>query len=110
LVDTTQEAYMSTMAKRARRSFTPEFKAEAVKLVTETGKTVGQVAIELDLTETALRRWVQQASVDEGPGPEGALATTEKEELSRLRREVRTLRMERDFLKKAAAWFAKEST
>jgi transposase len=105
---------MSTMAKRARRSFTPEFKAEAVKLVKETGKTVGQVAIELDLTETALRRWVQQASIDDGQGddgqgPEGALTTTEKEELSRLRREVRTLRMERDFLKKTAAWFAKES-
>lgn len=100
---------MSTMAKRARRSFTPEFKAEAIKLVRETGKSVGQVAVELDLTETALRRWVQQASIDERKGPEGALTTPEKEELARLRRENRTLRMERDFLKKTAAWFAKES-
>ena len=100
---------MSTMARRTRRSFTREFKAEAVKLDKETGKSVGQVAEELDLTETVLRRWVQQASTDEGKGPEGALTTAEKEELTRLRRENRTLRMERDFLKKTAAWFAKES-
>jgi transposase len=100
---------MSTMAKRARRSFTPEFKAEAVKLVRETGKSVRQVAEELDLTKTVLRRWVRQADTDEGNGPEGALTTAEKEELTRLRREVHTLRMERDFLKKTAAWFAKES-
>ena len=52
---------------------------------------------------------MQQASTDEGNGPEGALTTAEKEELTRLRRENRTLRLERDFLKKTAAWFAKES-
>ena len=100
---------MSTMARRARRKFTPEFKAETVKLVRESGKTVGEVARELDLTETALRHWVQQANIDQGKGPEGALTTAEKEELTRLRREVRTLRMERDLLKKWAAFFAKES-
>jgi len=100
---------MSTMAKRARRKFTPEFKAQTVKLVRESGKTVGEVARELDLTETALRRWVQQADIDQGKGPEGALTTAEKEELTKLRREVRTLRMERDLLKKWAAFFAKES-
>jgi transposase len=70
---------------------------------------VGEVARELDLTETALRHWVQQSDIDQGKGPEGALTTGEKEELTRLRRENRTLRMERDFLKKTAAWFAKES-
>jgi transposase len=100
---------MSTMARRARRKFTPEFKAETVKLVRESGKTVGEVARDLDLTETALRYWVRQAEIDEGKGPEGAMTTAEKEELTRLRRENRTLRMERDFLKKTAAWFAKES-
>ena len=100
---------MSTMARRERRKFTPEFKAETVKLVRESGKTVGEVARELDLTETALRHWVQQADIDQGKGPEGALTTAEKEELTRLRREVRTLRMERDLLKKWAAFFAKES-
>jgi len=100
---------MSTMARRARRKFSPEFKAETVKLVRESGKTVGQVAQELDLTETALRYWVRQAEIDEGKGSEGAMTTAEKEELTRLRRENRTLRMERDLLKKWAAFFAKES-
>jgi transposase len=95
---------------RKRRSFTKEFKAEAVKLVKTSGRTVGQVAKELDLTETALRKWVQQATVDAGKGPEGVLSTVEKQELAELRRENRVLRMERDFLKKAAAFFAKEST
>jgi transposase len=90
---------MSKMARRARRKFTPEFKAETVKLVRESGKPVGQVAQELDLTETALRYWVRQAEIDEGKGPEGAMTTAEKEELTRLRREDRTLRMGRDLLK-----------
>ena len=88
------------MPKRQRRSFTPEQKADAVKMVREVGN-LAQVARDLDLTETALRNWVKQADVDEGRGPEGALTTEEKEELRRLRRENRTLRSERDFLKKA---------
>jgi transposase len=67
------------------------------------------VARELDLTETALRDWVRQAEVDAGRGRPGALTTEEREELTRLRREVRTLRMERDILKKATAFFAKEN-
>jgi transposase len=75
---------MSTMARRARRKFSPEFKAETVKLVRGSGKTVGEVARELDLTETALRHWVQQADIDQGKGPEGALTTAEKEELTKL--------------------------
>ena len=70
---------------------------------------MSQVAKELNLVETALRRWVQQAEVDAGRGPAGALTTVEKEELSRLRKENRELRMERAILKKAAAFFAKES-
>ncbi len=95
---------------RKRRSFTKEFKADAVKLVKAGGRSVGQVAKDLDLTETTLRSWVQQAAVDAGSGPEGALSTTEKAELAKLRQENRVLRMERDLLKKAAAFFAKEST
>jgi len=95
---------------RKRRSFTKQFKADAVKLVKTSGRSVGQVAKELDLTETALRKWVQQATVDAGNGPEGVLSTIEKQELAELRRENRVLRMERDFLKKAAAFFAKETT
>jgi transposase-like protein len=97
------------MAKRKRRAFTTEFKAEAVRLVRKSGKSVPTVARELDLTETALRSWVRQAEVDAGRGAPGALTSEEREELGRLRRETRTLRMEREILKKAAAFFAKES-
>jgi transposase len=97
------------MAKRKRRTFTTEFKAEAVRLVRDSGKSVPTVARELDLTETALRSWVRQAEVDAGRGAPGALTSEEREELGRLRRETRTLRMEREILKKAAAFFAKES-
>jgi len=95
------------MPKRKQRSFTPEQKADAVRLVREVG-SVGEVARRLDLTETALRRWVTQADIDEGDGPDGALTTEERDELRRLRRRVRTLEMERDFAKKAAAYFAKD--
>ena len=67
------------------------------------------MARELDLSETAVRRWVAQAEVDSGRGPAGALTTAEREELARLRRQVKTLEMEREILKKATAFFAKES-
>ena len=97
------------MAKRKRRAFTREFKAQAVRLVRESGKSVPTVARELDLTETALRSWVRQAAIDAGRGAPGALTTEEREELARLRRETRILRMEREILKKAAAFFAKEN-
>jgi transposase len=93
--------------KRPRRSFTDEFKAEVVKKVLLSGKTAGQVARELDLTETAVRNWVRQAQVDRGKGPPGALTTAEKQELAELRKEVRELREDREILKKAAAFFAK---
>ena len=96
------------MGKRKRRAFTKEFKAEAVQIVGASGKTVG-AARELDLTETALRKWVRQAEIDAGRGQSGALTTDERAELAQLRREVRTLRMERDILKKATAFFAKEN-
>ncbi len=94
--------------RRKRREFTPEFKAGAVKLVLEEGKTTTQVAQDLDLTESALRIWVQQAKADRGEGKHGALTTAEREELSQLRKRVRQLEMERDILKNAAAFFAKE--
>ena len=96
------------MEKRKRRSFTKEFKAETVRLV-EGGKSIAAVARELDLTESALRGWVRQAEVDAGRGKPGALTTAEREELSQLRREVKNLRIEREILKKAAAFFAKEN-
>ncbi len=97
------------MAKRKRRAFTEEFKTQTVRLVRESGKSIAVVAQELDLTESAVRAWVRQAGIDTGHGPAGSLTTEEREELGRLRREVRTLRMERDILKKATAFFAKEN-
>ncbi len=96
--------------KKRRRHFTPEYKAEVVALMRKTGKTAGQVARDLDLTETSVRAWLRQADIDEGKGPAGALTTAEREELAALKREVKTLRLERDILKKATAFFAKETT
>ena len=99
------------MATRKRRKFTAQFKAEAVRLCQVGDRSVGQVARDLDLTETALREWVKIAEVDAGKGPPGAqLTSAEREELTRLRRENKRLQMEREILKKAAAFFAKEST
>lgn len=95
------------MPRRARRTYTPEQKADAVRLVHETGN-LAKVARDLDLTESSLRNWVKQAEIDDGRGPEGALTSEERKELTRLRRQVRTLEMERDFAKKAAAFFAKD--
>src|SRR4029434_129826 len=103
---------MSTMAdrkpKRARRSFTEEFKAGAVRLVVDEGKSLGAWARDLDLTESSLRNWVEQARTDRGKGKPGVLTSSEREELGRLRKEVRELRLERDVLKKATAFFAKD--
>ncbi len=95
------------MGQRKRRKFTPEYKAEVVKLVRASGKTVGQVAGELGLTETSVRAWTKRAEIDERRDPNGALTTEERGEVVRLRRELRTVTMERDFLKKAAAFFAR---
>ncbi len=95
--------------KRKRRSFTKAYKAEVVALIRKSGKSVGAVSRELGLTETAVRRWVEQAEIDSGGGPAGALTTAEREELAALRKRVKTLEMEREILKKATAFFAKES-
>jgi transposase len=108
-VDTLEEAYMGVMERRKRRAFTREFKAETVRLVVDAGRSISDVARDLDLTESALRTWVHQAQVDAGRGKPGELTTAEREELQRLRREVKTLRLEREILKKAAAFFAKEN-
>ena len=94
--------------KRPRRSFTDEFKAGAVRLVIAEGKTIPQVARDLDLTISALRTWVERAKADRGTGKPGALTSAEREELTKLRKEVRELRMQRDILKKAAAFFAND--
>ena len=90
------------MRKRKRRTFTGEFKREAVRLCEVGDRSIAQVAKDLDLTETALREWVKRAEIDAGKGPVGALTTEEREELTRLRRENKRLQMEREILKKAA--------
>lgn len=97
----------SSTPARQRRSFTPEFKVEAVRIARTSGKTVAQVARELDLTVTCLRAWVKQAAIDAQPTAQGPLTTEERAELTRLRRELRVVEQERDFLKKTAAYFAR---
>ena len=95
--------------RRPRRSYTDEFRAGAVRLVLIEGRSITKVAKDLDLTRSALDGWVRQAQADAGKGTVGALTTVEKDELTRLRRENRVLKMERDILKKAAVFFAKEN-
>src|SRR5881397_4247148 len=97
----------TTKRRRSRRRFDDDFKAQAVRLVLDEGKSVGAVARDLDLTETALREWVKRARADRSHGRTG-LTTAEREELARLRTENRKLREEREILKKAAAFFANE--
>ncbi len=96
---------------RARRTYTPQFKAEAVKLVTEQGYSVAEAARSLGISENLLRNW-KQALLEQGehafPG-NGHLSPLE-EELRRLRAENRRLLAERDILKKAAAFFVREAT
>lgn len=101
---------METMGKkrqRSRRSFSKEFKAEVVELVRTSGRSIPDVCRDLDLAETAVRGWVRQADVDDGD--RDGLTSTEREELARLRKENRVLREERDILKRATAFFARET-
>jgi transposase len=95
-------------SRRTRRRFTPEFKAQAVRLVLDEGKSIESVARELDLVASALGQWVKHARADRTHDRSG-LTTAEREELARLRRENRILQEERDILKKAAAFVAKQS-
>jgi transposase-like protein len=99
------------MAKRKRRVFTDEFKADAVRLCQAGDRSIGQVAKDLDLGETALRAWMKLAEgeVEVDRTPAGALSTAERSELGELRKRVKRLEMEREILKKATAFFAKEN-
>ena len=94
---------------RARRSFTPEFKAEIVELCQHGDRSIGQVARDFDLTETALREWVRQAERDAGTRRDGGLTSTERQELAAFRRENRRLREAVEILKRATAFFVKET-
>jgi transposase-like protein len=94
---------------KSKPPYPEAFRTEAVELVRTTGKSIPQVARDLDVAGETLRLWVRQADVDAGRGRPGDLTTAEREELVRLRRQVKTLEMEREILKKAAAFFAKET-
>jgi transposase len=92
---------------RPRRSFTPEFKADIVERCRRGDRSIGQVAGDFDLTETAVREWVRQSDIDDG-NREG-LASDERRELTELRRENRRLREDVEILRRATAFFAKET-
>ena len=92
---------------RTRQSYPPEFRRRIVELV-RSGRTVAEVAREFEPSAGSIRNWVRQADLDEGRREDG-LTTDERKEVRELKREVRRLRMERDILKQAAAWFARES-
>ncbi len=101
---------METMERkktRPRRSFTPEFKAEIVELCRRGDRSVGQVAKDFDLTETAVRAWVHQAEAD--AGERVGLTSEERSELTELRRRVRRLEIDNETLKRATAFFARET-
>ena len=94
-----------TMTTRRRRSFSPEFKAEVVELCRQPGKTPASVAKDLDLTETAVRRWVQEADINAGTRP--GMTSAEAEELARVRKQLREVTEERDILARAVGFFTR---
>jgi transposase len=100
---------MGRKKPRPRRSFTSQFKAEIVELCQRGDRSVGQVARDFDLTETAVRDWVKQAERDAGTRVDGGLTSAEREELVQLRCECRRLREDVEILKRATAFFAKET-
>jgi transposase len=94
---------------KSKPPYPAAFRAEAIELVRASGKPIAAVACDLGVSGETLRLWVRQAEIDAGHGRPGELTSAEREELGRLRRDVKTLQMERDILKKAAAYFAKET-
>jgi len=89
--------------------YPPAFRAEAVALARTSGKGIPELARDLGVSEQALRGWIKRSEVDAGRGQPGELTTAEREELRRLRREVKVLQQEREILRKAAAFFARET-
>ena len=96
------------MEKRSRRKFTTEFKAETVALIRGSGKSIAEVCREMGLPESSVHGWLAQAEID--TGQRDGLTSAEREELSRLRRELRVVREERDGLAKAIALFTEQTT
>jgi transposase-like protein len=98
------------MSRRKRRTFTDEFKADAVRLCQLGDRSVAQIASDLDLTEGSLREWLKRAEEAPSAVSGEALSAVERNELVELRKRVKRLEMEREILKKATAFFAKETT
>lgn len=98
------------MSYRKRRKYTPEFKAEVVELVRQADKSLSQICRDMDLTPSAVKNWVDKVDQQTQQVSKTRLSDLEVQELKRLRRENQQLRMEREILVKAAAFFAKEST
>jgi transposase len=95
--------------KQPRRTHAPQFKAEVVELVRSGARTVAEASRELGLADSLIRNWIDSSDNDDGANKSAVLTASEKEELSHLRREVKVLRMEREILKRAATFFAKEN-
>ncbi len=100
---------MSKAAKRTRQNYTPEYRAQVVRMCTEAGKSATDVARDLGISVSAVFSWVKQAKSQTQSGSQGNLTTSERDELTQLRREVRTLRKECEILPCATALFAKRS-
>ncbi len=96
------------MSQKVRKEYTAQQKAEAVEIVLTTQQSVRQVARNLGIAESSLSRWVREHNGNSAPKAPGSLSSDERQELAQLRRQVKRLEMERDFLKKAAAFFARE--
>ncbi len=94
---------------RTHPPYPPEFRAEAVRLARSSDRSIPALAADLGISSEALRHWLRRDNADAGRGQPGDLTTDEREELRRLRREVKTLQQEREILRKAAAYFAKDA-
>lgn len=96
------------MAKRSRQRFTDEFRVETVALVRSSGRPIADICRELGIGESTVYRWLAQAEIDAGQRP--GQTSAERDEVARLRRELRVVQEERDILAKAIAFFSKETT
>jgi transposase len=102
-----REHDLGVIINMGKQRYSKEFKTEAIKLLRESDKPIGQLAKTVGVSAKSLRDWAKQAAIDGGKGVPNALTSEEKADLAKLRRENRELRRERDFLKQAAAYFAK---
>lgn len=97
------------MTQKKRRLFTAEQKAEALRIVEQADKPINQIAKELGIGVSTIHTWMRQARIDCQGDPKGPLTSSERQELVALRRDLKRVEMERDFLKKAATFFARET-